>query len=192
VPLGTLTLSRVVPPGANACYLLGASSAPADVQFAFCGAATTAQLSLLVNADTILCAGRDDKNLICTTLKAEAAVRPPFGSERHLDAQALEQFLVDHPDAVLIDVREPYEHAANGAPCCHGRVAESVPLSRLASRLHGWLDGEQRPLVFFCRAGNRSARAAQCAHRLGIANAWQMSGGLALGDAVLVPLAMAA
>jgi cysteine desulfurase len=192
VPLGKLTLVRVVPPGANVCYLLGASSAAADVRFAFCGAATSAQLSALVHGDTILCASRDDKNLICTTLNADAAVRPAFGSERHLDAQALEQFLLAHPDAVLIDVREPYEHAANGAPCCHGRVAESVPLSRLAGRLQAWLDGEQRPLVFFCRAGNRSARAAQCAHRLGLANAWQMTGGLALGDAVLVPLAMAA
>ncbi len=192
VPLGKLSLFRVVPPGANACYLLGTSLNAADVQFAFCGAATSAQLSALVNADTILCASRDDKNLICSTIKAEAAVRPALGSERQLDAQALEQFLAEHPDALLIDVREPYEHAANGAPCCHGRVAESVPLSRLAGRLQGWLNGEQRPLVFFCRAGNRSARAAQCAHRLGVANAWQMSGGLALGDAVLVPLAMAA
>ncbi len=192
VALGNLTLTRVVPAGANACYLLGTSSAPADVQFAFCGAATAAQLATLVHADTILCASRDDQNRICTTLGAEAAVRPAFGAERHLDPQALEQFLAAHPDAVLIDVREPYEHAANGAPCCHGRVAESVPLSRLAGRLQRWLAGEQRPLVFFCRAGNRSARAAQCAHRLGVANAWQMTGGLALGDQVLVPLPMAA
>lgn len=191
VALGARQLARVVPDGANACYLLGTSRAPADVQFAFCGAAASAQLAALVHADTILCASRDDQNRICTTLNAESAARPALGSERHLDAQALEQFLASHPDAVLVDVREPYEHAANGAPCCHGRVAESVPLSRLAGRLQGWL-GERRPLVFFCRAGNRSARAAQCAHRLGVANAWQVSGGLALGDAVLVPLAMAA
>lgn len=189
--LGARTLTRVVPDGANACYLLGKSSAAADVQFAFCGAATAGQLKPHVHANTILCAGRDDNNLICSTVGAEAAARAPLGSERQLGADALEQFLADHPDAVLVDVREPYEHAANGAPCCHGRVAESVPLSRLASRLPGWLH-EARPLVFFCRAGNRSARAAQCAHRLGVANAWQMSGGLALGDAVLVPLAMAA
>ncbi len=192
VPLGTMSLTRVVPPEGDACYLLGSSGTPHDVQFAFCGAATPAQLSALVQRDTILCASRDDQNLICTTIGAEAALRPPFGSERQLDAQALEPFLLAHPDAVLIDVREPYEHAANGAPCCRGRVAESVPLSRLAGRLHGWLGSEQGPLVFFCRAGNRSARAAQCAHRLGVASAWQVNGGLALGDAVLVPLAMAA
>jgi rhodanese-related sulfurtransferase len=36
------------------------------------------------------------------------------------------------------------------------------------------------PLVFFCRSGNRSTRAAQCLRRLGYAQAYDLAGGLAL------------
>ena len=77
-------------------------------------------------------------------------------------------------------MREAYEHAVGGAPAWHGRGAESVPLSRLPHKMAEWLRGEQRPLVFFCRSGNRSAKAAQCLHRLGYHNAWHVAGGMAL------------
>jgi cysteine desulfurase len=168
------------------------------------------QLAALVNADTVLCSAVDERNMICTTFGAESAgsgalgralaadarlARPAnaaLAAERSLDAPALERFMASHPDALLIDVRELYEHAANGAPAWHGQAARSVPLSRLAGQLELWMHAAPRPLVFFCRAGNRSARAAQCAQRLGVANAWQVTGGLALGDAVLAPLSMAA
>ena len=61
-----------------------------------------------------------------------------------------------------------------------GRAFDNVPLSRLPGELAGWLGGEHRPLVFFCRSGKRSARAAHCLHRLGYRNAWHLAGGLAL------------
>jgi rhodanese-related sulfurtransferase len=192
IAIGRQQLVRV---DQGSCYLLAASGAHVArqaVQFAFTGSAARARVARVAGSDSVLCAGRDDHNLICTTLGAELAAVAPLGSERCLDAVALEQFLHDHPDALLIDVREHYEHAANGAPACHGLAARSVPLSRLAGELGRWMRAEQRPLVFFCRAGNRSARAAQCAHRLGAAQAWQVSGGLALGDAVLVASEMTA
>ena len=93
---------------------------------------------------------------------------------------ALEAFLLRHPDARLIDVREAFEHRAGGTLPWIGRACENVPLSSLPHELAGWLGGEHRALVFFCRSGKRSARAAQCLHRLGHRNAWHLAGGLAL------------
>jgi rhodanese-related sulfurtransferase len=95
-----------------------------------------------------------------------------------VDAAGLAQFLAQHPGALLIDVREACEHAA-GTPALHGRAACNLPLSRLAGHAD-WLRAETRPLVFFCRSGNRSARAAQLAQGLGHPTVRHLAGGLAL------------
>jgi rhodanese-related sulfurtransferase len=91
----------------------------------------------------------------------------------------LEAFLRAHEDAMLVDVREACEREAGGVNL-HGREAQAVPLSRLAEHLGHFLAAPRRPLVFICRSGNRSARAALCLQRLGHAQAWSLSGGLAL------------
>jgi cysteine desulfurase len=111
---------------------------------------------------------------------AELPAAMPVDRAREIVPSGLAAFLDGHPDAVLIDVREAYEQAAGAAPLWHGRVAECVPLSTLRQRAAAWLQGEQRPLVFFCRSGNRSVRAMQCLHQLGYHNAWHLAGGLAL------------
>ena len=70
----------------------------------------------------------------------------------------------------LVDVREPYEHDA-------GRIsgARHVELAEL-SRAAGSLDRE-RPLVFYCRVGGRSAMATQAFRASGY-DARNMAGGL--------------
>ncbi len=104
-----------------------------------------------------------------------------------LDSAALDAFMQAHPDAVLVDVREPYEFAAGAiAPGAAGVAARSVPLSRLAEHASEWLRGTPAPLVFFCRSGNRSLKAAQFLRRLGHCQAYSLVGGLALAP---LPLA---
>jgi cysteine desulfurase len=162
--------------------------------------AAVQRLAALLNADTVLCPALDEGNLLCSTPGAEGradgvlagllamqprlsrSAAPAMDSVMQLEPAALENFLLTHPDARLVDVREGYEHTVGGAPAWHGRSAESVPLSRLPHKMAEWLRGEQRPLVFFCRSGNRSARAAQCLHRLGYQNAWHVTGGVALAS----------
>ena len=70
----------------------------------------------------------------------------------------------------LVDVREPYEVEA-------GRIAgaRQLALGELAARA-GELDAD-RPVVFYCRVGVRSAMAAE-AFRRGGYDAWSMAGGL--------------
>jgi cysteine sulfinate desulfinase/cysteine desulfurase-like protein/rhodanese-related sulfurtransferase len=163
--------------GERAAYLLGApvgGELPAGaVRFAFAGA-RVADVRPLVGPATVLCAGTEGDAVPCTTWAPGAAE-----DGMHLDRAALERFFAEHPDALLVDVREAPEHAA-GAPVLAGRTAHNVPLSRLAGQLPQWLHGEARPLVFFCRSGNRSAKAAQCLRQLGYPQAWHLAGGLAL------------
>ena len=70
----------------------------------------------------------------------------------------------------LVDVREPYEFEA-------GRIegARHLELARLANEA-GSLDPE-RPLVFYCRVGGRSAVATQAFRASGY-DAHNLAGGL--------------
>lgn len=70
----------------------------------------------------------------------------------------------------LVDVREPYEHEA-------GRIegARHVELERLASQAET-IDRD-RPVVFHCRLGARSAMATQAFRAAGY-DAHNMTGGL--------------
>jgi rhodanese-related sulfurtransferase len=78
--------------------------------------------------------------------------------------------LIQDGDAQLIDVREPYEHDA-------GRIAGAlhIELERLPSEAET-LDRD-RPIVFYCRTGSRSALAAQAFAGAGY-DARNLDGGL--------------
>jgi rhodanese-related sulfurtransferase len=70
----------------------------------------------------------------------------------------------------LVDVREPYEYAA-------GRIegARHVELERLATEAESI--ERDRPVVFYCRVGGRSAVAAQAFRASGY-DAYNLAGGL--------------
>jgi rhodanese-related sulfurtransferase len=88
--------------------------------------------------------------------------------------------VADMPAAQLVDVREPYEWAA-------GRIAGArhIELARLADEA-GALEAE-RPIVFYCRVGARSAAAAHAFRRAGY-EAYSMLGGLEAWQADGLPL----
>jgi rhodanese-related sulfurtransferase len=73
-------------------------------------------------------------------------------------------------EADLIDVREPYEYEAG-----HVDGARHVPLHQLAEFAQE-LDGE-RPLIFVCRVGGRSAMATDAFRGAGF-DAYNLSGGV--------------
>jgi rhodanese-related sulfurtransferase len=78
--------------------------------------------------------------------------------------------LLGDGEAQLVDVREPYEHEA-------GRIAGGthIELDRLPTEADS-LDRE-RPLVFYCRSGSRSAMAADAFRAAGY-DAYNMDGGI--------------
>ena len=194
IGLGQRVLARLTH-AAGDVYLLG-QAAPgavnqalpaAAVHFAFTGreppdAAMLSMLSSLAAPSTILCPARDAGELACTTLAAHGAGRAAEVGEADMlmGRGALAEFISEHPDVKLIDVRESFEFGACTESILRGVRTQNVPLSRLAQRLSEWLREERAPLVFICRSGGRSAKAARCLHRLGYTNAWSVEGGFAL------------
>jgi adenylyltransferase/sulfurtransferase len=88
--------------------------------------------------------------------------------------------LLERADVQLIDVRQPDEHEA-------GRIAGDrlIELSRLAAEVDT-IDRE-RPVVFYCRTGSRSAMATEAFRGAGF-DAHNMLGGLIDWAAAGLPL----
>jgi cysteine sulfinate desulfinase/cysteine desulfurase-like protein/rhodanese-related sulfurtransferase len=177
IAIGGAVLARV-PDG----YLLGAADAGrlprTNVRHVF-GAVDPERLARIAPAGAVQCHGADVDGMACATLATPCGRERDAGAAWQLHPEALEGFLRRHADALLVDVRESVEAAA-GAMTLHGRAARNVPLSRLAEHVAAWLSEPARPVVFVCRSGNRSAKAAQCLRRAGHAQAWTLVGGLAL------------
>ena len=127
-------------------------------------------------------ARREDGRFACGAIVFDAAAPADLEpAPELLDAQ-LAAFLLAHPDAQLIDVRETFEHAA-GAATLAGAAPRCVPLSRHTEFTPGWLADQARPLVFVCRSGGRSARAAATLRHLGHKAVYHLAGGFALAGA---------
>jgi rhodanese-related sulfurtransferase len=88
--------------------------------------------------------------------------------------------LLERADIQLIDVREPYEHEA-------GRIAGDrlIVLTELATQAQT-IDRD-RPIVFYCRSGSRSAMATEAFRGAGF-DAYNMQGGLIDWAAAGLPL----
>ncbi|NVD97111.1 aminotransferase class V-fold PLP-dependent enzyme [Massilia sp. BJB1822] len=177
-------------------YLLGRAAAaqttlaPAAVRHAFTGQAALAPLADLLGADSLICPASEAQSAFCTSLRAEARAGQSAADDVNLDAAGLAAFLQTNPNVLLVDVREAYEHAASaGGP--GGRAALNIPLSRLAQQIETWQHNPSQPLVFFCRSGNRSAKAVHCLRRLGHSQCWHLAGGMAMAAAAPI-LALAA
>jgi len=89
--------------------------------------------------------------------------------------------LLDSGEAVVVDVREPYEREAG-----HIEGTRHIELERVASQA-ATLPKDQ-PVVFHCRLGARSAMAAQAFRQAGY-DAWSMAGGLQAWDEAGLPIA---
>lgn len=98
-----------------------------------------------------------------------------------LDASAVKAWLDAHPDALLVDVREAREYGV-GVATLHQRATLNVPLARLAEHTGAWIGRDAKPLLFVCRSGGRSARAAHALRQLGHTRAWSVAGGFALAE----------
>jgi cysteine desulfurase len=114
---------------------------------------------------------------------AEPAIDGAIDSAMLVPADAARGWLATHPDAIVIDVRDLREHSVAGAGVgtvsLHGRAVRNVPLACVADQAPQWL-GATTPLLFVCRSGARSARAAQALRAMGHPGAWSLVGGFAL------------
>jgi cysteine desulfurase len=99
-----------------------------------------------------------------------------------LPADDIIEFLVKHPDALVIDVRESYENEVGDiqSQLKLKEPALSVPLARLADFVVNGDSTDNKPLLMVCRTGNRSMLACKSLLRLGYSQVYNIKGGLAL------------
>jgi rhodanese-related sulfurtransferase len=88
--------------------------------------------------------------------------------------------LIEQRDIQLIDVRETYEHEA-------GRIAGDRLIELMQLTAQAQTIDRDRPVVFYCRSGSRSAMATQAFRQAGF-DAYNMSGGLIEWQAAGLPL----
>lgn len=75
--------------------------------------------------------------------------------------------------AVLIDIREPAEHASGVA-----RGAQLLPMRQLAARLAEIPTNPRRPVLLICNTQNRSSATARALRQRGFAHVRYVQGGM--------------
>ncbi len=90
---------------------------------------------------------------------------------REIDAETTKR-LLDSGEAVLIDVREPGEHARERIPGVPLVSISAFDIARIRE-----LAGS-KAVVLHCASGIRSARAAETLHGAGLTNVMHLKGGL--------------
>lgn len=132
--------------------------------------------------------GIDDESnceLVCGNIAAPCSLSTSLAVE----PEERQEFFEKHRGALVIDVREPHEFRFVRDWKAHGlrETPRNVPLTRFPEFLHTLLseNGERGDLevICLCRSGNRSSKVAEVLRRCGVERAWNLTGGLALGEA---------
>jgi rhodanese-related sulfurtransferase len=127
-------------------------------------------------------ADETNSELVCGLIKAN---RDPAAGSIEIQKDELKGFFEEHHDSWIIDVREPHEFAFAQDWSELGFVdpPENIPLTRLSGFLPRLLQSHRtspRDVIFLCRSGKRSGKAADVARRIGIETARHIAGGIAL------------
>lgn len=91
--------------------------------------------------------------------------------------------LINHQNAVVLDVREPGEYEAG-----HLLNAKLIPLGKLKERVGELEKYKDQPIVVVCRSGNRSGTACFILGKQGFVQAYNLSGGVQAWQKASLPL----
>lgn len=92
-----------------------------------------------------------------------------------MSAAEAKAFLASHPEALVLDVREPSEWNDDLG---HIDVAKQIPLGELESRVAELAPYKDKPVIAVCRVGMRSARAANYLASQGFTQVSNLNGGM--------------
>lgn len=81
--------------------------------------------------------------------------------------------LMNHEDALVLDVREPSEFADG-----HIHKAKHVPLGALSKRLGELEKFKDQTVIAVCRSGARSAQACRLLRKAGFEKVYNLDGGM--------------
>lgn len=94
---------------------------------------------------------------------------------KQLSAPAAKAFLAQHPEALLLDVRDSDEWNDDLG---HIEGARLIPLRELPGRLAEIQSYKHKPVVAVCRVGGRSQGAAELLSRSGFTDIANLEGGM--------------
>lgn len=81
--------------------------------------------------------------------------------------------LINHHDALVLDVREDQEYAGGRIP-----HAKHIPLRQLSSRLHELEKFKTKPIIAICRSGARSGHGCSVLRKNGFEQVYNLNGGM--------------
>jgi rhodanese-related sulfurtransferase len=99
------------------------------------------------------------------------------------EVNTLEATRLMNEDALLLDVREDNEWAVGRLP-----NARHIRLGELSKRLSELEKFKDKPIVVYCRSGNRSARACALLKKSGFGNANSLAGGIMAWEQSNLPI----
>ncbi len=110
---------------------------------------------------------------------------PDFQGVFDISPDVLSEFIAEHSSTAvaLIDVRESSEFAGELG---HLHDAQLVVLSTLPEHIDAF--PREKPIVFVCRSGARSARAAAFAQANGFDRVYNLKGGMMLWNSLGLPV----
>lgn len=111
-------------------------------------------------------------NLLGAKLKGYNPVSP---------AQATQ--LINHNDAVIVDVREDKEYVTG-----HIVNAIHIPQSGISKRLSELEKFKQQPVIISCRSGSRSAHVCGILKKNGFDQIYNLSGGIMAWQSASLPI----
>jgi rhodanese-related sulfurtransferase len=81
--------------------------------------------------------------------------------------------LINRESAVLLDVREPNEFSTGHLP-----DALNIPVGHVHTRIGELAKFKDKPIIVYCRTGQRSAHAAVMLRKQGFASVHNLAGGV--------------
>lgn len=90
---------------------------------------------------------------------------------------------MNHDDAVVLDVREDQEFAEG-----HIVNALHIPVGVLDKRLDELEAHKDKPIIVYCRSGDRAARASATLHKQGFTAVFKLNGGVLAWRAANLPV----
>ena len=101
---------------------------------------------------------------------------------RDVDCAAALQ-LINHKDALVLDVREDDEYKAG-----HVLNSKLIPLGKLRERMGELEKHKEQPVLVMCRNGSRSGNACAMLGKQGFAQVYNLAGGVTAWQKASLPL----
>ncbi len=99
------------------------------------------------------------------------------------EVNTLEATRLMNDDALMLDVREDNEWAVGHIP-----NARHIRLGELSNQITAIEKFKDKPIVVYCRSGNRSARACAMLKKSGFSNASNLAGGITAWEQASLPI----